>query len=127
MQTLLSALLRISEGWALADMAARQVRRVIVQMVLALIAGTMAIGAFGCLITALWLWALVPLGPIGAPLAVAATLLLLCVALLGAMQMLWSRDGRRAAAPVQTANPLHLLNVAAQSFAMGLQGAGRRK
>ncbi len=121
MQSLLSILLRITEGWALADMAAFQVRRVMIQLALVVIAAMLAVSACGCLVAALWLWALVPLGPVGAPLAVAAALLLLCVVLLVAMQFLWSRAGRRAASP-QAANPMHLLNVALQSFAMGLQG-----
>jgi hypothetical protein len=81
------------------------ITRLVVVVVCATLAAVMMLGALGCLAAALWIYTLPSLGPVGAPLIVAAAFLIVTLILV-AVACRIRRPGRRkaAAAPAAAAS-----------------------
>ena len=73
------------------------ITRLLVVAVCATLAAVMMLGALGCLAAALWIYTLPCLGPVGAPLVVAAAFLIVTLILV-AVACRIRRPGRRKAA-----------------------------
>jgi hypothetical protein len=78
------------------------VTRLVVVATCAVLAAVMMLGALGCLAAALWISTLPSLGPVGAPLVVAAAFLILTLILV-AVACRIRRPGRRKAATAPAA------------------------
>src|SRR5258708_7019774 len=65
--------------------------RITTSAVCAVLAGACAAAALGCAIAALWIYLIPLVGPVGAPLVVAATFTVLCLALLLAARVVVRR------------------------------------
>jgi len=78
------------------------ITRLVVVAACAALAAVMMLGAIGCLAAALWIYTLPSLGPVGAPLVVAAALLILTLILV-AIACRIRRPGRRKAAAASSA------------------------
>jgi hypothetical protein len=80
------------------------------------LATAFAVAAVGCAVTALWVFVLPEVGPVGAPLIAAAALLLLCVPLLVIARSLMRRRSTRlpATAVPDVALPVLLITQASR-------------
>jgi hypothetical protein len=74
------------------------ITRLVVVALCATLAAVMMLGALGCLAAALWIYTLPSLGPVGAPLVVAAALLVVTLILVGIACRVRRPGGRKAAA-----------------------------
>jgi hypothetical protein len=78
------------------------ITRLVVVATCGALAAVMMLGAIGCLAAALWIYTLPSLGPVGAPLVVAAAFLILTLVLV-AIACRIRRPGRRKAAAAPSA------------------------
>lgn len=94
-----------------ADMA-ESARRTAATTLLAIVSGVLATASLGCAIAALWIFADSRIGPSGAALATAGCLLVLCLAVLGLLQLVLRRHRR----PPAVGSPELLLAEATRLF-----------
>jgi hypothetical protein len=81
------------------------VTRLVVVAACATVAAVMMLGALGCLAAALWIYTLPALGPVGAPLVVAAAFLIVTLILVAlACRIRRPRRRKAAAAPAAAAS-----------------------
>jgi hypothetical protein len=77
------------------------------------LAVVLMLGALGCAVTALWIFMLPSLGPVGTPLAVAVTLSVAAVIMAAIVWLVWRYDRRK---PDVTMAPQLLLSEATRLF-----------
>jgi hypothetical protein len=105
----MGSLIKLVTSALLAAGGVNQLRAALARLVLVAVCATLAavmmLGALGCLAAALWIYALPSLGPVGAPLVVAAAFLIVTLILV-ALACRIRRPARRkaAAAPAAAAS-----------------------
>jgi hypothetical protein len=125
---IIGSFLRLAEELALMDSLAQTLRALFISLALGFAALLLFLAAAACGLAALWIWALGPFGPVGAPALVAATILVLSLIMLAAMGRVWNGGARRKSRKAarmsadSAMQPGRLLSAAARGFMVGLNG-----
>jgi hypothetical protein len=101
MDVLMKAAVMVFAEIAASDRPGVAARRMTAAAWCGVLAAAFATASAGCAVTALWVFVLPEVGPVGAPLIAAAALLSLCLSLLAIIRSIWWR--RRASLPAGAA------------------------